>query len=293
MNWRRGFFRVWAVVSLFFGVGIVILNYEKIADVLHRGTAEPSDWSAEVRAEPSDWSAEVRAGAGPVTFTPLGVVPTPCDKARGTKGTDYTVFNSAPGCWYDMPTFRRLYPEYNDIDEGKLTDRLDDLVPGSRGDSQSPWIVLGRVAGVALGVPLGLLVAGLSGAWALSGFRGGNPNSPTANCSRNRLTISCAEHHGCSISCATVQAWMIADGLWQGRRHRLPSPHQPRRRRDCLGELVQIDGSQHAWFEDRGPPCMLLGFVDDATSRFKQRSYFTSSGDLERRVVHRALSPRA
>jgi hypothetical protein len=55
---------------------------------------------------------------------------------------------------------------------------------------------------------------------------------------------------------------MIADGLWQDRRHRLPSPHQLRRRRDCLGELVQIDGSEHAWFEDRGPPCTLLGFVD-------------------------------
>jgi hypothetical protein len=59
---------------------------------------------------------------------------------------------------------------------------------------------------------------------------------------------------------------MIEDGLWQDRRHCLPSPHQPRRRRDCLGELVQIDGSAHAWFEDRGPPCTLLGFVDDATS---------------------------
>ena len=35
------------------------------------------------------------------------------------------------------------------------------------------------------------------------------------------------------------------------RRHRPPSPHQPRRRRECLGELVQIDGSEHAWFEDR------------------------------------------
>jgi hypothetical protein len=44
---------------------------------------------------------------------------------------------------------------------------------------------------------------------------------------------------------------MIADGLWIDRRHRLASPHQPRRRRDCLGELVQIDGSEHAWFETR------------------------------------------
>jgi hypothetical protein len=69
---------------------------------------------------------------------------------------------------------------------------------------------------------------------------------------------------------------MIADGLWQDRRHRLPSPHQPRRRRDCLGELVQIDGSEHAWFEDRGPPCTLLAFVDDATSRLMQLRFVTS-----------------
>jgi hypothetical protein len=44
---------------------------------------------------------------------------------------------------------------------------------------------------------------------------------------------------------------MIADGLWRDRRHRLPSPHQPRRRRDCLGELVQIDGSEHAEVTNR------------------------------------------
>ena len=49
-----------------------------------------------------------------------------------------------------------------------------------------------------------------------------------------------AEHHGCSVSRETLRGWMIGDGLWRDRRHRLPSPHQPRRRRDCLGELVQI-----------------------------------------------------
>src|SRR6516225_6888352 len=85
-----------------------------------------------------------------------------------------------------------------------------------------------------------------------------------------------AEHHGCSISRETLRGWMIADGLWQDRRHRLPVPHQPRRRRDCLGELVQIDGSEHAWFEDRGPPCTLLAFVDDATSRLMQLRFVAS-----------------
>src|SRR6516162_5728626 len=74
---------------------------------------------------------------------------------------------------------------------------------------------------------------------------------------------------------------MIADGLWQDRRHRLPSPHQPRRRRDCLGELVQIDGSEHGWFEDRGPPCTLLGFVDDATSRLMQLRFVASESAFD------------
>jgi hypothetical protein len=74
---------------------------------------------------------------------------------------------------------------------------------------------------------------------------------------------------------------MIADGLWQDRRHRLPSPHQPRRRRDCLGELVQIDGSEHAWFEDRGPSCTLLAFVDDATSRLMQLRFVSSESAFD------------
>jgi hypothetical protein len=90
-----------------------------------------------------------------------------------------------------------------------------------------------------------------------------------------------AEHHGCSVSRETLRGWMIADGLWQDRRHRLPSPHQPRRRRDCLGELVQIDGSEHAWFEDRGAPCTLLAFVDDATSRLMQLRFVTSESAFD------------
>jgi hypothetical protein len=90
-----------------------------------------------------------------------------------------------------------------------------------------------------------------------------------------------AEHHGCSVSRETLRGWMIADGLWQDRRHRLPSPHQPRRRRDCLGELVQIDGSEHAWFEDRGPPCTLLAFVDDATSQLMQLRFVTSESAFD------------
>src|SRR6202790_3471525 len=87
--------------------------------------------------------------------------------------------------------------------------------------------------------------------------------------------------HGCMISRETLRGWMIADGLWVDRRHKLPSPHQPRRRRECLGELVQIDGSEHAWFEGRGEMCTLLAFVDDATSRLMQLRFVASESAFD------------
>ena len=70
-------------------------------------------------------------------------------------------------------------------------------------------------------------------------------------------------------------------GTLGDRHHRLASPHQPRRRRDCLGELVQIDGSEHAWFEDRGPVCTLLAFIDDATSRIMQLRFVASESAFD------------
>ena len=59
----------------------------------------------------------------------------------------------------------------------------------------------------------------------------------------------------------------IASGLWIPRKLRPPKVQQPRARRACLGELIQIDGCDHRWFEDRGPACTALVYVDDATSR--------------------------
>jgi len=73
-----------------------------------------------------------------------------------------------------------------------------------------------------------------------------------------------AERHGIRVSSETLRKWMIADGIWQSRAQRRPV-HQPRLRREALGELIQIDGSGHRWFEDRAPPCALLVFIDDAT----------------------------
>jgi transposase len=74
------------------------------------------------------------------------------------------------------------------------------------------------------------------------------------------------EVHGLRMSVETLRKWMIEDGVWNTRAQRKKRIQQPRHRRDCYGELVQIDGSDHHWFEDRGPRCVLLVYVDDATS---------------------------
>src|ERR1700760_522044 len=75
------------------------------------------------------------------------------------------------------------------------------------------------------------------------------------------------ELHGLNLGVETLRQWMIGAGLWVRRKDRLKRIHQPRARRDCLGELVQIDGSEHWWFKDRGPQCTLLVYIDDAASR--------------------------
>ena len=63
------------------------------------------------------------------------------------------------------------------------------------------------------------------------------------------------EVHGITLGRETLRLWMIEAGLWRDRKQR-KRIHQPRPRRDCVGELVQVDGSEH-----------LLVFVDDATDR--------------------------
>jgi hypothetical protein len=78
------------------------------------------------------------------------------------------------------------------------------------------------------------------------------------------------ERHGVDLAVETVRSLMVAGGLWVPRRLRTPKIQQPRMRRACIGELIQIDGCEHHWFEDRGPACTALVFIDDATSRLMQ-----------------------
>jgi len=72
------------------------------------------------------------------------------------------------------------------------------------------------------------------------------------------------------LSKESVRKLMIAEQLWKARKAKKVVVHQLRERRACFGELVQIDGSPHDWFEGRAEACVLLVFIDDATGKLLQ-----------------------
>ena len=87
---------------------------------------------------------------------------------------------------------------------------------------------------------------------------------PTLACEKLR------ENHKIILSKETLRQLMIGAGLWSPKDVRRAALHQPRERRPCRGELVQIDGSRHDWFEGRSAACTLLVYVDDATGELLQ-----------------------
>lgn len=84
------------------------------------------------------------------------------------------------------------------------------------------------------------------------------------------------EREKLQLSDESVRKLMIAEGLWKVRKVKKVVIHQLRERRACFGELVQIDGSPHDWFEGRAEPCVLLVFIDDATGKLVQLLFVES-----------------
>jgi hypothetical protein len=78
--------------------------------------------------------------------------------------------------------------------------------------------------------------------------------------------------HGLAVAVRTLSHWLLEAGLWQPKRRR--DKHRSRReRRDCFGEMVQADASEHDWLEGRGQRLVLAGMIDDAGSRVLLRFY--------------------
>ncbi len=78
------------------------------------------------------------------------------------------------------------------------------------------------------------------------------------------------EVHKLKLSVESLRQLMIKEGLWRAKSRKQVVHHQMRTRRPSFGELVQIDGSVHDWFEGRAAKCCLLVFIDDATSKIVQ-----------------------
>ena len=76
-----------------------------------------------------------------------------------------------------------------------------------------------------------------------------------------------AEREGIQVSKESMRQILIEEGLHRAKRKKKSKAYPLRERRACRGELVQIDGSYHAWLEDRAEKACLLLFVDDATSQ--------------------------
>jgi len=106
------------------------------------------------------------------------------------------------------------------------------------------------------------------------------------------------ERHGLQVSLATLRRWMLEDGLWKTRRQKEKRAFRPRSRRPCLGELIQIDGCDHDWFEERGPRCVLLVYIDDATGCLMELRFVRSEStftyfEATRRYLERFGKPVA
>ncbi len=86
--------------------------------------------------------------------------------------------------------------------------------------------------------------------------------------------------HGITLGVETIRQLMVTNRLWIPKMSKPVKIHPLRARRQCFGELILIDGSVEFWFEDRAPKCVLLVFIDDATSRIVNL-FFTPTENLE------------
>ncbi|MEA3306897.1 MAG: ISNCY family transposase [Elusimicrobiota bacterium] len=87
------------------------------------------------------------------------------------------------------------------------------------------------------------------------------------------------EIHGIKVSTSALRLAMIKAGFYRPKRQKSKHRHW-RERRHCIGELIQLDGSDHDWFEGRAPKCVLLIYIDDATGKITHGKFITVEDTL-------------
>lgn len=153
MNVRRGLFRTWLIFSVLFVLWVGRSSIEVIQKELRPKVLLPSGYSLMLPAE--------------------------CSLARGTETKDYSRLKSDEFCWYELPKFRQLYPEYSDLEDYEVLEKMynraheiDAKQPKFEyKDVPLPWKTLFVSIGWMLGIPLLILVFGRALIWVGEGFR--------------------------------------------------------------------------------------------------------------------------
>lgn len=86
------------------------------------------------------------------------------------------------------------------------------------------------------------------------------------------------ERHDIKVSSETLRQWMISDGIWKSKSKKVQRNHPIRERRPRMGELIQVDGTPHDWFEGKAAKCTLMVFIDDATSKLLDLQFYPTEG---------------
>lgn len=151
MTWRRGFFRLWALFAFIWIIGSIVIY-------------APQGWAEWQRKAASDRFDSEK-------FVML--VPTDCQGARGRSGklNDAADYEQRDGkCWYDLPTFRKLYSEYNDLGDPALAEALYSKA-GMPINLPKPFRTLWTFLLIGVVLPLVVLGLGAALAWVLRGFQ--------------------------------------------------------------------------------------------------------------------------
>jgi hypothetical protein len=153
MNSRRGFFQLWVLLTILYVGSVGAYFY-------------------------SDVRGEFALAKNFFNRFDTTTVPVLCKEARGTEGMDYEIsewlLNNDRGeklCWYEQSSFRAQYPEYNDLPERTLAERLYQQAGLIIPRQAEPWKLLFSTMGIAFLPPLSVLLVGAGLGWALAGFR--------------------------------------------------------------------------------------------------------------------------
>jgi len=147
MNIRRGLFRLWIIFACLFVIAVGVAS------------------SYPIRREFE------KAGEAKAILTRIereGILIVPCFH-RGKRPFDVLQPNGR--CGYDIPKFRAQHPEYRDLDEDRLLDRLCDEAGINMKMPFTPWTKVMEAGAIAVGVPVAVLILGWASLWAYAGFR--------------------------------------------------------------------------------------------------------------------------